>query len=143
MGDRNFVEDMAQEGQGEVALGQLAEQKATNPEVKQFAALMVRDHTRAGEELKTIAAKNNVELKAELADEHKDLRERLSKLSGPEFDREYMKAMIDGHEEAVDDTKNKAEHSDNADIKQWASKALPTVQQHLERAREINEALEK
>jgi len=143
MGDRNFVEDMAQDGQAEVLLGQLAEQKATSPEVKEFAAQMVRDHSQANQELKSIAAKYNVELKPDLADEHKDLRERLSKKSGADFDREFIKAMVDDHEHAVDDAKDKAEHSENADIKQWASQTLPTLQQHLERARQIHEALEK
>ena len=143
MGDRNYVEDMAEAGQAEVTLGEMAQQKAASAEVKQFASMIVRDHQRANEELKSIAAKHNIELKAELDNEHKDLRERLTKLSGAEFDREYMKAMVDGHEEAVDDAKDKAEHSDNAEIKQWSSKALPTLQQHLERARQINEALEK
>ena len=143
MGDRNFVKDMAAGGQAEVALSEMAQQKATSPDVKAFAALMVRDHSRAGQELKSIAAKHNIELNADLDDHAKDLRERLAKKSGADFDRDYMKAMVDDHEQAVDDAKDKAEHSDNADIKEWASKTLPTLQQHLERAREINEALEK
>lgn len=143
MGDRNFVKDMAADGQAEVALGEMAQQKATNPDVKAFAEMMVRDHSRAGQELKSIAAKYNIELNTELDDHGKDLRERLAKKSGADFDRDYMKAMVDDHEQAVDDAKDKAEHSDNAEIKQWASKTLPTLQQHLERAKQINEALGK
>ena len=143
MADRNFVEDMAADSQAEITLGQLAQQKATTPEVKEFGEVMVRDHTKANEELKGIAAKHNIELKADLSDDHKDLRERLAKLSGSEFDREYMKAMVDDHEEAVDNAKEKAEKSDNPEIKQWASKTLPTLEQHLERARQINNTLER
>lgn len=143
IGDRNFVEDMAADGQAEVALGQLAQQKATSPEVKEFGEMMVRDHTKAGQELKSIAAKHSIELKADLNDDSKDLRERLAKLSGNEFDREYIKAMVDDHEKAVDDVKEKAEKSDNPEIKQWASKTLPTLEQHLERARQINNTIER
>jgi putative membrane protein len=143
IGDRNFVKDMAADGQAEVALGEMAQQKATNPDVKEFAAMMVRDHSRAGEELKGIAAKHNIELNTDLDDHAKDLRERLAKTSGADFDRDYIKAMVEDHEEAVDDAKDKAEHSDNAELKQWAAKTLPTLQQHLERAKQIHDALGK
>jgi putative membrane protein len=143
MGDRNFVKDMAADGQAEIGLGEMAQQKATDPDVKAFAAMMVRDHSKAGEELKSIAAKHNIELNADLDDQAKDLREQLAKKSGAEFDRDYIKAMVDDHEQAVDDAKDKAEHSDNPEIKQWASKTLPTLQQHLERAKQISSALEK
>ena len=142
-GDRGFVEHMVADGQAEVMLGQMAQQKAASPEVKEFGTMMVRDHQTAGQELKSIAAKHNIELKTELDGDHKDLHERLAKLSGAEFDREYMKAMVDDHEKAVDDAKEKAEGSDNPDIKRWASKTLPTLQQHLERARQNNQTLEK
>jgi putative membrane protein len=139
--DRDFIENQLADGQAEIALGQLAQQRATNPAVRQFAEMMVRDHQQAGEELKQIATKHNIQPKTSTDDEHNNLRERLSKLSGAEFDREYMKAMVEDHEEAVDDTKDKAERGDTSEIKQWASKTLPTLQQHLERAKQIQNQL--
>lgn len=142
-GDRDFIEDMVADGDAEVELGRLAEQRATRPEVKEFAQMMARDHQEAGAELKQIAGKHNIQPAAGDHDDHKDLSQRLSKLSGAEFDREYMKAMVDDHEKAVNDVEKKAEDADNPEIRQWASKALPTLRQHLERARQIHENLDK
>jgi putative membrane protein len=139
--DRDFVENQIADGQAEIALGQLASQRASNPAVREFGEMMVRDHQKAGDELKQLASKHNIQLNASIDDEHNDLRERLSKLSGAEFDREYMKAMVEDHEEAVNDTQEKAERGDNSEIKQWASKTLPVLQQHLERAKQIQNQL--
>jgi putative membrane protein len=145
MGDRDFVGDMMADGHAEVELGKMAQQKARNPQVKEFAANMVRDHQKAGAELKTVAANANIDTSTIDADmDHgKDLRERLSKLSGMEFDREYMKAMVDEHEKAVDEVEDKAEQADNDHVKQWAAKALPVLKKHLEQARHIQETLEQ
>lgn len=141
--DRDFVEDMLADGNAEVELGRLVQERATRPEVKQFGEMMVRDHQKAGAELKQIASKHNVQLDPSEHQEHNDLRERLSKLSGAEFDREYMEAMVDEHQEAVNEVENKAQNADNPEIKQWASSTLPTLRQHLERARQIRENLEQ
>jgi putative membrane protein len=144
-GDRDFVADMLADGQAEVELGRLAQQKATNQQVKDFAAMMVRDHTQAGDDLKAVATGANIDVAAADADadEHADLQERLSKLSGAEFDREYMKAMVDDHEDAVNDAEDKAEGANSAEVKAWASKTLPTLRKHLEQAKQISDSLNK
>jgi putative membrane protein len=143
--DRDFVAEMIAGGQAEVELGKLAEEKSSNKQVKDFAAMMVRDHTKAGEDLKAVAGTARVDLTQANADtdDHHDLRERLSKLSGAQFDREYIKAMVDDHENAVNDVEDKANGGDNPEIKAWASKTLPTLKTHLERAKQIDEALDK
>jgi putative membrane protein len=140
--DRDFVENQLADGQAEIVLGQLAAQRASNTDVRQFGEMMVRDHQEAAEELKQIASKHNIELSTSLDDDHNDLRERLSKLSGAEFDREYIKAMVEDHEEAVNDTRDKAERGDNSEIKQWAAKTLPVLEKHRERAKQLQEQLE-
>lgn len=142
--DSDFVGDMIADGQAEVDLGKMAQQKAASKQVKDFAAQMVRDHTKAGAELKNVAAQAKVDLSGRHDMDHaKDVRERLSKLSGREFDREYMQAMIDDHEKAVDQIEDKAEGADSDHVKQWAAKTLPTVKKHLEQAKQIHEALDK
>ena len=141
--DRDFIEDMLADGHAEVALGQLVQERAARPEVKEFGQMMVRDHQKAGAELKQIAGKHNIQVDGGEHGDHNDLRERLSKLSGAEFDREYMKAMVDEHEKAVNDVEKKAANADNPDVRQWASQTLPTLRQHLERARQIQEGLDK
>ena len=143
--DRDFVGDMMADGRAEVELGKMAQQKARNRQVKEFASMMVRDHTKAGAELKTVASHANVDMTKVDADmdDHQDVRDRLAKLSGMEFDREYMKAMVDEHEKAVDDVEAKAGKADNDHVKEWAAKTLPTLKKHLEQARQIQESLEK
>jgi putative membrane protein len=76
-------------------------------------------------------------------DHHKDVRDRLAKLSGVEFDREYIKAMVDDHEKAVKDAEDKADKADNDHVKQWAAKAIPTLKKHLETAKNIQDTLDK
>ncbi len=143
--DRDFVADMMADGRTEVELGKLAEQKARNREVKEFAAMMVQDHSKAGDELKAALSRANVEAASiEVDTEHgKELRERLASLSGMEFDREYMKAMVDDHEKAVDAVESKADGAGNDHLKAWAAQTLPALKKHLERARQINESLGK
>lgn len=101
-GDRDFVNDLTIANMAEIELGKMAAEKATNAEVKRFGQMMADDHTAAGGKLKPIATKHSIPMPAELDDKHRDLRDRLAKLSGAEFDREYIKAMVDGHEDVAD-----------------------------------------
>jgi putative membrane protein len=140
MMEREFIEDQLQDGEAEVRLGQLASQRATSPEVKAFGEMMVRDHTKAGSDLKQLIQTENVEIEQPNEAEHQDLHERLSKLSGAEFDREYMDAMVDDHEEAVNELEKHTD-SDNASVKQFASDTLPVVRQHLEKAKQLQQTL--
>jgi putative membrane protein len=98
----------------------------------------------AADELKQAASTANVQVNppAEPDGDHKDLQEELTKLTGRDFDRKYIDAMVDEHQEAVNELEKKTD-SDNAPIKQWASKTLPTVRQHLERAKQIQQSLER
>jgi putative membrane protein len=123
-----------------VELGRLAQQRATRPEVKEFAEMAIRDHEKAASELKQIASKHNIPMDTGEQNEHNDLRERLSKLSGEEFDREYVKTMVEEHKEAVNELERKA-NDENPEVRQWASNTLPTVRQHLERAQQIEKSL--
>lgn len=156
--DRDFVEESLASGMAEVQLGELARDRASSEEVRQFAQMMVRDHTQSGEQLKQIAQQHSLTVPAAIDDEHQELRERLSGLSGAEFDREYMDAMVQSHEDVMDrlesrtdpgvlggpGTSRPGEGNDavEASINQWAAGALPTVRQHLEEARRISETLD-
>lgn len=140
--DRDFIEDQLADGNAEIELGRLAQERARNPQVREFAGMMVTDHRKAGDELKEIATRHNIRMEAEDGqDDHNDLHERLAKLSGAEFDREYMDAMVDDHQKAVDAVKEKAEDAENPEIKRWASSTLPSLQQHLDRAKQIQSSL--
>ena len=110
-GDRDFVNDVAIANMAEIELGKLAAGRAVNDEVKRFGQMMVDDHTAAAGKLKTIATTHNIPLPTDIDDKHRDLRERLSKLQGAEFDREYMKAMADGHEGVVEKLESRIERN--------------------------------
>jgi putative membrane protein len=157
-GHREFVETSMESGMLEVELGKLAQQKATSPEVKQFADMMIRDHTKAGEELKQVAERHSLQPQAQLEDTHREMIQKLSGLRGAEFDRQYMDTMVDSHQDVVDHLQSRAdvdrvgdnkgsvtpEPSDNAvesGLNQWAAKALPTARHHLDEARRINDTL--
>lgn len=133
----NFWTTAAQGGMAEVELGKLAASKATNAEVKQFAQMMVTDHTKANTELKTLAAKKNVVLPAEVSSSHKSLMEDLNKQTGAAFDKAYVDAMVDDHEEDVEFFQDKSEDSSDADVKAFAAKTLPTLKMHLEKIKAI------
>ena len=166
---RTFINNMAIAGMAEVQLGKLASERGMSADVKQFGQMMVTDHTKANDELKQIAAKLNVPLPTELDTKHKALADRLSKLQGAEFDREYAMAMVSGHEEvaATLRARSQSNRSTSAQpsttgrqtgsatstavgtagspanedtVTQWAAKTLPTVQQHLERARGLQKS---
>jgi putative membrane protein len=96
---------------------------------------MEQDHSKANKELEQIAAKKNVELPKELEGKHKREIERLSKLSGEKFDREYMELMIRDHKEDIEKFQREADKGDDADAKKYAGKYLPTLKKHLELAR--------
>jgi putative membrane protein len=150
---RYFAEHAAITGNAEVELGQLATQHAQNPQVKEFAQMMVRDHSQAGAELKQTLSAHNVDAPQGLDVEHRQLKERLSSLSGPDFDREYMKAMVEGHQEvkslldgrtnSVHDlgparpTGTSGDSPLDAAMTQWATRALPRVNEHLQKAEQI------
>ena len=151
--DRAFVEKMGQANIAEVKLGQLAAERAANAQVKQFAGRMVNDHQKANAELKQIASKMAVQLRADLDAKHQDLYDRLSKLKGPEFDREYMQAMVDGHQEVLRELERQTGSAErgvgtsggvsqaSASVSGWAKNALPDVRQHLEQAKQIEAKL--
>ena len=101
-GDRDFVRDVSVANMAEIELGRMASERGANAAVKKFGQMMVDEHTKAGDKLKPIASQHNIPLATELDDKHRDLRDKLATLQGAEFDREYMDAMVDGHEDVLD-----------------------------------------
>ncbi len=142
--ERDFILDQAEDGRAEIELSRMAAEHATNPRVKEFARMMVRDHTKAGADLREAAAAANVQLSTanEAKRDHLALQEDLARLTGKEFDRKYMSAMVDAHEQTVSEIEQKVE-SDSPQIRQWATQTLPTVREHLARAKELRKALDR
>jgi putative membrane protein len=136
--DRGWINDQLEDGDREVRLGRLAEEKGASEDVRAYGRMMVEHHTMAGTELKQIATRNNVTPETDDQGENQRDFDRLSALSGNAFDRAYLDAMVDDHEDAVDEIEDKVNDNDeHADIKGWAGKTLPVVKQHLEKAKEL------
>jgi putative membrane protein len=139
--DRTFVMKAAQDGMAEVELGRAAQQQASSDAVKQFGQRMVTDHGKANEELKSIVANKGVSLPSALDKEHAAHGEKLKRLKGPEFDREYMKHMVDDHKKAVALFEKTSKSAKDSDVKGFASKTLPTLQEHLKMAQSTQSQL--
>lgn len=135
--EREFMMNAARGSMAEVKLGNLAAQKASSNDVKQFGERIATDHSQLGQKLQQLASNMNVTLPQELDTEQRNLVSRLDKLSGKAFDREYLKAVISDHAKDISEFKRAASQATNAEIKQFVSEALPTLQDHLNRAREL------
>ena len=141
--DHSFVEKAAMGGMAEVELGNLAQQKASSDQVKQFASRMVQDHSKANDELKQIASSKGIDVPTALDKKHRGDVDRLGKLSGAQFDRAYMSHMVDDHKKDVSDFKKAASSAKDSDVKGFASKTLPTLEEHLQLAQKTNDAVKK
>ena len=118
-----------------MGLARLASERATRPAVRKFGEMMLRDYRQASEELRQIASRQQVNAGAE-NEQLKVERERLSRLSGEQFDREYLDEIIADHQDAVGDLENAAKGND-PEIAQWAARNLPIVRRHLDEAQQL------
>ncbi|HEX3186458.1 MAG TPA: DUF4142 domain-containing protein [Pyrinomonadaceae bacterium] len=135
--DRNFLMDAAEGGMLEVELGRVAAQKGTSEAVKQFGQKMVDDHGQANTELMSIATSKGVTLPTELDEKHRAHVTKLSGMTGAEFDREYSKMMLSDHNKDVSEFEKESTQGADPDLKAFAAKTLPTLQQHLEMAKAL------
>ena len=138
--DRAFIEKAAAGGLAEVELGQLAQQKAQNDQVKQFGARIAQDHAKANDELKQLAAAKGVTLPSDPGPHQKDI-DRLAALSGDRFDRAYMYHMVKDHKQDVKAFQSEARTAKDPEVKGFASRTLPTLEEHLKLAQATESAV--
>jgi len=136
-GDLAFMNDAGPGGVAEVELGRLALERAASAEVKQFARQMIEDHSKAGEKLKELAQQKKVTLSPEILPQAKQTKETLARLSGGDFDRGYVKAMVEMHERDVAAFDAVAKNAVDADVKAFAAETVPTLKHHLQMIREM------
>ncbi|MEO7120794.1 MAG: DUF4142 domain-containing protein [Ginsengibacter sp.] len=135
-----FAVGAADGGMLEVALGKIAAEKATNKEVKDFGEMMVKDHTKANDELKSIAAEKNITLPATISDDSQKKIADLNKESGKDFDKDYINAMVKDHKDDIDDFEKAAKDSTYPALQAFAVKTLPTLYKHLGAAKAIQKS---
>ena len=132
--DRNFIMDAAMGGMMEVELGKVAAQQGASDAVKQFGQRMVDDHSKANSELMALASSKGITLPAELDAKHREHVTKMSAMSGADFDREYGKMMLSDHRKDVSEFEKQSTRGTDPDLKAFASKTLPTLQEHLKMA---------
>lgn len=141
--DKKFAKNAALGGITEVELGKLAAQKGSSDAVKQFGQKMVDDHSKANDQLKEIATKAGIDVPTSLDSKHQSRIDKMSKLSGPAFDKAYIKDAVKDHEKDVNEFKDEAQYGSDPNVKQFAANTLPTLQQHLAAAKDLNKTEKK
>lgn len=125
----------------EVELGKIAQKQGVNKRVRAFGSMMVNDHAKAGEELKALAAKKNISLPVTLAPGQLKEAEKLKRKRGVDFDKSYLKMMLDDHKHNISEFEKMAKEGSDADLKAYAAKTLPVLKTHLDSARSINKVV--
>ena len=133
--DTSFLTDAIQINLAEIAVGDLAQKNGASDDVKAFGKMLVDDHTASNQKAASLAQANGVTPPNEPKPADKEAQQHLATLSGPEFDREFAKAMVKGHKEAIG--KFEAASKGDDDIAKFAQDTLPTLQKHLEQAQSI------
>ena len=139
--DTTFAVKAAQGGLAEVKLGQLAAEKGSSPDVKAFGQQMVDDHTKANDQLKSVAQAERMTLPSEMNPKQQALYAKLQNSSASEFDHTYVKAMVKDHEEDVKDFEKEANSGSDPQIKDFAAKTLPVLQGHLDKIKGIQSSM--
>lgn len=135
--DRDFIMEAAMGGLMEVELGRVAADKGMSAEVKQFGQRMVDDHSKANSELMSLASSKGITLPTALDEKHQKEVTKLSAMSGAELDRAYSKMMLSDHTKDVSAFEKQSTRGADADLKAFAAKTLPTLQEHLQMAKAL------
>jgi putative membrane protein len=139
--DQHFMKEAAAGGMAEVEMGQMAADKASSPEVKEFGQRMVKDHSQANDQLKQIAMQKGVTLPSSPSAKDEMTKKRLSNMSGDAFDQAYMKDMLKDHKADIAAFEKESTNGKDPDVKQFASQTLPTLKDHLKQAEMVSPKL--
>ena len=138
---QEFIKSAAQDDMAELALGNLMKHKATDAKVKQLAERLVQDHSKDLAQVKQLAAEEHVVLPASPTEEQDALTQRLQRLNGNQLEQEYLKAMVQGHQETIAAFQISANQTQDNDLQLYAKRTLPILQQHLKMAQEAQNAV--
>jgi len=139
--DRLFVDQASIGGMAEVELGKLVERKSQNTAVKDFARRMIQDHTKANNQLVSLAKQADTPLGSSLDDEHQGVRATLEKLDGHQFDLAYIDGQVQDHQKTAQLLEWEIGSGQDMSLKRFASETLPTVLHHLQMAQDLRAQL--
>lgn len=137
MMDKKFVFGALEGGLAEVALGKLALEKSSNADVKQFAQMMVDDHTKLGEAMKPVAEQLGVKVPTQLSKKDKSTEAKLSALSGAEFDKAYVELMVKDHKKDYSEFQTEAKSAVIPSVQKAALTGEPIIKSHLDQIQQI------
>jgi putative membrane protein len=143
MSDRDFVRKAENANLLEVSLGEMAQQQAASPEVKQFGGRMAKEHTLASNKLLEISKKDKLEAPGDLDRKEYEMVQHLSGLKGRDFDRAYIKHMVENHKEDLQMFEQMAKEGANPDLRDYAKQTLSTLREHLKMAQDIYNKIER
>ena len=135
--DASFYKTLAQGGIAEVEAGKLAQQKGADPKVKDFGAMMVKDHSAANEQLKALAAGKGIDLPGSSSTSQMATKAKLELLSGGTFDKSYVEEQVKAHRDTVELLKKEIATGQDPDAQAFAQQVLPTVESHLHAINQI------
>jgi putative membrane protein len=139
--DQTFLQDAIKGNRAEITLGKMVTAKTKDPSVKQFAQMMVKDHTVALSQLQQLAQQKNITVPEGIPDDAQQLQSKLQNATGKQFDKDYMDGMVQDHQKDVQDFQNASQNAKDPDVKQLASKLTPTLEHHLQKAQQIDQKL--
>jgi putative membrane protein len=123
----------------EIEIGKLAQTKGTTAHVREFGKMLVDDHSKALAELSDFAAKKNVTLPTAITEDGKDKYNKLNEKNGKDFDKAFSDAMVDDHEKDIKMYEDASQNANDPDVRTWAAAVVPTLQQHLEHAKMLQD----
>jgi len=139
--DVDFAVKAADAGLAEIELGKLAQEKASDPRIRDFAKKMVNDHQEANDELMTIASRYQITLPPVISEDHVDKQHSLREKTGVGFDNDYMDMMVRDHDKVVTLFEDASEDVRNSDLQAFASRILPILKKHYEEAKAIRDSI--
>ena len=132
--DSQFLVDAAEINMEEIELGKIAQSQGTMADVKEMGKMMVDDHTKALNELRSLAAKKQVTLPASASDATMSKAKSFAEKKGADFDDDYCDEMVSGHKDAISKFEKAATDCQDTEIKAWANSMLPGLRAHLDHA---------
>jgi putative membrane protein len=139
--DGEFVKMNAYCNLTEIELGKIAGDRSRNEDVKKYGKRMTEDHQKALEDLKTAAKSAGLEVPDKVDEEHQKVWDKFKDYKGENFDRDYIKQMVEDHEKAVKKFTRATKEAKSQQVKDFATKMLPTVQSHLDEAKKLQEQI--
>lgn len=139
--DANFMVEACNGSMMEVELGKIAKEKGVDPMVKNYGTMMVTDHSKANDELRSLAVTKNVTLPGSISNDMQKHINDMNQKSGKDFDKDYIDMMVNDHKDDISKFEHTAEKGKDSDLRTWASTTLMTLRMHLDSAQYIDKRM--